>query len=269
MPAWIEKDLTTLAFLWRLERRDGVTLGFTTHDRDLVVNGLTYRAAPGMLPSAIERSNGFDPDNVELSGALTSGAIRDDDLRAGRWDGASLRLDAVSWEAPDSDPVFFARGEFGSVETSGNKFSVELRGPTSALEGPVTIETSPDCRARLGDALCRVNMADRRRFARIVSTSGSAVTLDQAAADGLYAFGTLRWIDGDNSGLESRIIQSTGATLMLVEAPSFAVTAGTLVEIVEGCDKQFSTCVNRFANAINFRGEPHLPGNDLLTRYAS
>nr|WP_232014937.1 phage BR0599 family protein [Sphingopyxis sp. EG6] len=31
--------------------------------------------------------------------------------------------------------------------------------------------------------------------------------------------------------------------------------------------KQLATCRERFANAINFRGEAHLPGNDLLTRY--
>ena len=31
--------------------------------------------------------------------------------------------------------------------------------------------------------------------------------------------------------------------------------------------KLFATCRDRFANAQNFRGEPHLPGNDLLTRY--
>lgn len=32
--SWFQKDLTTLAFLWRLERVDGVALGFTSHDRD-------------------------------------------------------------------------------------------------------------------------------------------------------------------------------------------------------------------------------------------
>jgi len=57
---WYQNDLTTLAFLWRLERVDGVALGFTSHDRDLVHDGLTYRSTPGMLPSAIERSDGLE-----------------------------------------------------------------------------------------------------------------------------------------------------------------------------------------------------------------
>ena len=42
---------------------------------------------------------------------------------------------------------------------------------------------------------------------------------------------------------------------------------GARVELIEGCDKSLATCAARFANALNFRGEPYLPGMDLLTRY--
>ncbi|MFN7158060.1 MAG: phage BR0599 family protein, partial [Erythrobacter cryptus] len=42
---------------------------------------------------------------------------------------------------------------------------------------------------------------------------------------------------------------------------------GTRIELREGCDHTIATCAARFANAINFRGEPFLPGNDLLARY--
>ena len=265
---WYTAPLTTLAFIWRIDRRDGITLGLTSHDRDLVIDGLTYRAAPGMIPSAIERQDGFDPDSIELSGALTSDAITQDDLAAGRWDGATLRVSAVNWEAPEVDSLFLVRGELGMVETGEGGFSVELRGPAALLEAPVVEETTPECRAALGDRRCGVDMAARRRFARVVAVSGMAVTVDASAADGAYVAGTLRWLDGANSGIESRVVASNAATLTLREPPYFAVLPGTRVELIEGCDRRFSTCVNRFANAANFRGEPHLPGNDLLTRYA-
>jgi uncharacterized phage protein (TIGR02218 family) len=62
-------------------------------------------------------------------------------------------------------------------------------------------------------------------------------------------------------------VASEGSQLTLQEPPPFAVVEGDLVEIREGCDKSFATCTGRFANARNFRGEPHLPGMDLLTRY--
>ena len=60
---------------------------------------------------------------------------------------------------------------------------------------------------------------------------------------------------------------SAGAVVTLREAPAFAAAAGTLVEVTEGCDRTLATCAGRFGNAANFRGEPYLPGLDLLTRY--
>lgn len=266
---WYTQPLTTLAFIWRIDRRDGITLGLTSHDRDLIVDGLIYRAAPGMIPSALERQDGLNPDSIELTGALTSDAITESDLAAGRWDGATLRVSAVDWESPETDPLFLVRGELGMVETGEGGFSAELRGPAVLLEAPVVEETTPECRAALGDRRCGVDMAGRRRLASVVSVNGMIVMLDSSQADGVYDTGTLRWLDGANSGIVSRIGTSSGTMLTLREPPYFAVAPGTRVELIEGCDRRFSTCVSRFANAANFRGEPHLPGNDLLTRYGS
>ena len=55
--------------------------------------------------------------------------------------------------------------------------------------------------------------------------------------------------------------------LMLAEMPPFVPALPVRVRLVEGCDRRLATCRDRFANAVNFRGEAHLPGNDLLTRY--
>jgi uncharacterized phage protein (TIGR02218 family) len=182
MAAFLQPELTTLAYLWRIERRDGVTLGFTSHDRDLVRGGLVYRAAPGMVPSAVERSDGFDADSVELAGALTSDALTADDLIAGRWDGAALFLSAIDWTDPQGEAVPLVRGELGSIETGDGGFTAELRGPSAMLDAPVCEETSPECRASLGDPRCRVDMAGRRRIARVVAVADAVVTLDQSAA---------------------------------------------------------------------------------------
>jgi len=267
MTDFLQPDLTNIAFCWRLERRDGICLGFTTHDRDLAIGGLVYRAAPGMLPSAIALSDGFDADTLDIEGALTSDAIREEDLAAGRWDGAAVWVFMVDWEAPGSASLPLARGELGDVAIAGNGFTAELRGPTVLLDRPVVEQTSPECRARLGDKRCRVDMAGRVRIARIVAADEDAVEVDEAAVGNAYAYGRLRWISGANSGLESAVLASDGTLLTLREPPHFEAQAGDLVEISEGCDKAFATCTARFANGINFRGEPHLPGIDLLTRY--
>jgi uncharacterized phage protein (TIGR02218 family) len=269
MTAMLERPLTTLALCWRVARRDGICLGFTTHDRALSIGGLAYRAAPGMLPSAVTRSDGFDAAALDVSGALTSDSISAADLAAGRWDGAAISLFAVDWEEPDGERIVLARGELGEVSLKGAAFEAELRGPAAVLDRPVVEQTSPDCRAELGDKRCRVDLAPRTRVTRVAAVAAEDVVDVEAAAEGsnAYAFGRLRWLSGANCGLSAAILASEGTRLTLRQPPFSPAAAGDLVEIVEGCDKLFATCRDRFANPENFRGEPHLPGMDLLTRY--
>lgn len=262
-------DVTTIAFLWRLERRDGVVLGFTSHDRDLMRNGLRYRATPGMVPSAIERNDQLDVANVSLAGALTSDAITADDLASGRWDGAALWLWMADWLDATQPPLLLVRGELGTIDMTDRGFSAELRGATALFEAPVVAQTSPDCRAQFGDKLCRIPLAGRTHIARAVTLVGPLLSLDQAFADALFNLGQLRWLDGPNAGLRAAIATSTGATVLLQEQPAAPVAPGTRVMLLEGCDKRFTTCCARFNNAINFRGEPHIPGTDLLLRYGT
>lgn len=269
MTAFLGKELGAIAFCWRLRRRDGIALGFTTHDRDLSIEGITYRASPGMVPSAISLSDGFDASTLDVSGALTSDAIRDEDLAAGRWDGAEVRMFMIDWSDPAAGQLPLARGELGDVAIEGGKFSAELRGPTALLDRPVVEQTSPECRAELGDRRCRIDLAYLVRVTRVAAVlADDRIEVGSAAAgSGLYRYGRLRWIGGANSGIDSAILGSGDRVLTLREPPPYPVLAGDLIEIGEGCDKAFATCRERFANSRNFRGEPHLPGIDLLTRY--
>ncbi|GAA0738074.1 DUF2163 domain-containing protein [Sphingomonas japonica] len=259
-------DITTRAFAWRVERRDGVAFGLTSHDRDLWLDGMVYRANPGMTPSAIERSDGLDADSMDVTGALDHPAIVEADLLAGRWDGARVALFAVDWTGTQP-PIALGEGTIGAIETRAGGFTAELRGASARFDAAVVEETSPECRAELGDRRCRVAMAARRRFAVVMAAEGAVLTLDRSepSANG-YGGGLLRWVSGRNSGLEDAIAQSDGPDVTLRAPPCFAAE-GARVELIEGCDKSLATCRGRFGNAANFRGEPFLPGIDLLTRY--
>ena len=250
-PAWLRAEVVTLAWCWRLSRRDGVVLGLTSHDRDLLIDGVLYRAAPGMKPSAIETSDSLDASTMDLEGAISSDAIAARDLDAGRWDGAALTLFVT----------------LGAIERRGSAFAAELQGITQMLDRPVCPATSPSCRAALGDPACRIDLAPLTRARRIVAIDGRQVTIDAAPPPGTMAFGELCWLEGAACGLRTPVIAAAGAVLTLAEMPPLLPPLPARVRLIEGCDKQLATCRSRFANAVNFRGEAHLPGNDLLTRY--
>jgi len=263
--SWLAGELTTLALCWRIERRDGVAIGLTAHDRDIEWDGLVHRAAPGMVPSAITRGAGLDPASMDVTGALSSEAIGEADLLAGRWDGARVAIFACDWSNP-ANQVALGEGTIGAIETRDGMLTAELRGAMAALERAVVEETSPECRAELGDKRCRVAMAGRRHFAMVTGIADNLLTLnvEEPVANG-YTQGRLRWISGANSGLEDAILSSAGATVTLRRPPRFDAPGRVL--LIEGCDRTLASCAGRFGNALNFRGEPYLPGIDLLTRY--
>lgn len=258
-------SLTSLAFCWRLERRDGAGLALTSHDRTLTVGGTRYEPSPGMTPAAIHAELGIDPRSSEVKGALSTKAISEADIFAGRWDGARLELFAVDREMP-GETIDLLSGELGQVASKNGAFEVDLLGAAAGLERPICPLTSPECRAELGDPKCRVDMAGRSLRALVVSASGNEITLDQPIGE-RFRFGQCRFLSGAANGERRVILAVGGATIALRTAPAGELVAGCAVELSEGCDKRLATCSERFGNAANFRGEPHLPGNDLLTRY--
>ena len=259
-------EVTSLAFCWTLERRDGAGLGLTGHDQALVVGGTTYRPSPAITPASVRLRAGLDPQRGEVEGVLSDAALSERDLEAGRSDGARVSLFAVDWEDPDGEQLVLAGGGLGPVAIKDNGFAAELVGPADALAAPVCPETSPECRAELGDRQCRVDLAGRREIFSVSSYGGGTIGFDRTV-DARFQLGEALILDGDNAGWRSRIIAVAANAAVLRDVPLFPVAAECRVRLTEGCDKRFATCGARFANSVNFRGEPHLPGNDLLTRY--
>jgi uncharacterized phage protein (TIGR02218 family) len=269
MPIWLEGPLTSVAYGWRLERRDGLAIGFTSHDLDVVHDGLVLRASPGMRPTTIVEALGLEDDGLDIDGALTADAIRADDLRVGRWDGAYLEIFLFDWADPDSGRQLLANGELGSISFSGDEFKVEFLGLNQAFNREVAPSTSPSCRAIFADAACGLNRQRFRHLAMVEAVDGNRLIFANSVLVPVnaFAYGHLRLIDGPYCGLTLEVQASDTNGVTLARQPDFPFEPATWVELFQGCDKQISTCAARFANAVNFRAEPYLPGNDILTRY--
>ena len=267
VPDWLKAEIVPLAWLWRVARRDGVVLGFTSHDRDMVRDGLIYKTSPGMVPSAISLTGSLDADTMDVAGALTSDAITEGDLLSGRWDGAAVTLHAVNWEDQAEPLILVAEGALGTVEMKRGQFSAELKTAAHLLDAPVAPYTSPECRAELGDKACRVNLAPLTQRVRLAGGEGRAVAVGTVIAAGAYQFGWLRVSEGPHCGLRFLIRRQAGQMLTLARDLPDVLEAGTRAELIQGCDKRVATCGARFSNAVNFQGEPYLPGMDYVTRY--
>lgn len=259
-------ELEGNASYWRVARRDGVTLGFTGHDRDLWLGGVLYRAAPGMLPSAVRRTADLSADSVEVQGALSHDTIAADELAAGLFDGARVELGIVDWETGEMAALY--GGEIGAVSEEGAGFSAELLSAKAQLASDPVPRTSPTCRARFCGPGCTLSAARFTHALRVaaIDFSSNAVAFAGGPTAEQFRDGSLRWIEGPQAGQSNAVVAVDGSMLLLEHALDPGLTVGHLARLREGCDHTIATCAGRFGNAINFQGEPFLPGNDILTR---
>ncbi len=267
----LQGEVLTLATCWKLTRRDATVMGFTDHDRDLGVDGVTYRAATGFTPTAVASSASLSVDNLDIEGMLHSDTITEEDLMAGLYDHAEIEVFMLNYADMASGRIPLRVGWLGEVTFDGTRFIAEVRGLTQRLSQRVGELYSPSCRADLGDARCKVNLAGRTFTGTITGVTSRSVVHDTARTEdsGVFSFGTLRFVSGGNNGLTREIKYYTPGTMTVFLPYPYDIEAGDIYIITEGCDKTFETCISRFDNAVNFRGEPHVPGLDRLLETAS
>ncbi|MCJ2008378.1 DUF2163 domain-containing protein [Methylobacterium sp. J-092] len=262
--------VTTLCRCWALRRRDGVALGFTDHDRDLAVAGLTYAARTGLEAAEAAAELGFAVSGGDVSGALASLGLTEADIAGGLYDGAGIETWLVDWTDPDTR-LLLDVGTLGEIRRAGDAFVAEVRGLADRLDAERGRSYRATCGADLGDARCGVDVA-RFRTDGTVDGLPEPGTLSAAVAgtfaDGLFSGGRLSWTAGANAGLSGDVRTHLGTLIELWEAPPRGIAPGDAFTLVAGCDKRLATCRGTFANALNFQGFPHMPGNDFVVRYA-
>ncbi|NEX44762.1 DUF2163 domain-containing protein [Pseudotabrizicola algicola] len=263
---------TTLCRAWLVRRKDGVTLGFTDHDCDLVFDGVAYTAKSGLTAGALEKTTGLAVDNTEVTGALSDASVREEDILAGRYDGAEVTTFLVNWANVSERSVLF-RGSFGEITRSQGAFRVELRGLSESLNVKRGRIYHAACGAVLGDRNCKVDLSTPQMSVvapLVASRDGRTLVFSilPAFEEGWFADGYVTIETGSGQGQVGRIkVDRLAAQERRIELwHAFAVppAAGDQMSLVAGCDRRASTCQSKFDNFLNFRGFPHIPGEDWL-----
>ncbi|TVQ55954.1 MAG: DUF2163 domain-containing protein [Rhodobacteraceae bacterium] len=269
LQARLDGGATTLCRCWRIERRDGRAFGFTDHDAPLSFDGLTFEAASALDASAVERTGGLAPDNVTVAGALTSAAISAEEVAAGLFDGAAVTQWLVDWREPAVRHLTF-RGRLAAIERGEAAFTAEVEGVSAPLDRPTGRAFLPECDAAFGDARCGIDAAAWTAEGVVASAEGARLVASglEGFAAGWFARGRLAWLTGANAGLEAAVRADEGGGVLALWAPPVRpAVAGDAFAVTAGCDKRFETCRTRFGNTLNFRGFPHVPGDDWVAAW--
>lgn len=271
----LASGITSVCHCWLVTRKDGATYGFTDHDGDLAFEGHVFKASSGLSAGALQQTTGLSVDNSEALGALSDASVSEADLAEGRFDGAEVQSWLVNWAAIDQRIAEF-RGNFGEVTRKAGSFRVELRGLTERLNQAQGRVYQAGCSAVLGDARCGINLASATY--RTTSAIAEIDVLGRLRIDGATGFadrwferGRMEVLSGSSSGMTVMIkgdrLTATGRVIDLWHGTGAPLMAGDAIGLVAGCDRRAATCRNKFANFLNFRGFPHIPGEDWLASY--
>lgn len=268
LQAHLDSGATYLCRCWRLTRSDGLVLGFTDHDRDLVFEGTTFAASTGMTAHALELSGGLAADNSEALGALSADVLSEADVRAGLWDGARVDIWLVNWKLPDQRVQRFG-GHLGRITREDGAFRVELLGLSALLDAPSGRVFQKICPARLGDSACGFDVTQAGYQLDVASWSVSENRLLRFAdpggfADGWFAGGTISGLQAAPVTIKDDRSDAGDRVLELWQELRAAPVSGAVLTLTAGCDKRFATCGAKFSNSANYQGFPHLPGDDWL-----
>lgn len=207
-------------------------------------------------------------DNLDLAGQFYENKITHTDLLAGIYDFAEVEIFLVNYELPNSGKIIQKRGVLGEVTLNKNLFHAEVRGLTQFLSQTMCESYTPHCRANLGDARCKFDL-NQTNFT-VNSVVDNVIDQQNFIATSLtqsndwFTYGYVKWQSGKNAGLSMEVKSFNKALVTLVLPMPFIIETGDEFTIIAGCDKASKTCIEKFNNIINFRGEPDVPGIDRL-----
>jgi uncharacterized phage protein (TIGR02218 family) len=167
-------------------------------------------------------------------------------------------------------------GSIGEVKRGETAFTAELRSLAHYLGQQQGRTFQYACDATLGDARCGIDLdSPAHKGVGTVTTASSAY---QFAASGLDSFaegwftgGLVTWTSGANASrqMEVKRFANSGAVaeIELWRSMVSPIAPGDGLIVTAGCDKTFPTCKAKFANQLNFRGFPHMPGNSYVLAF--
>ena len=207
---------------------------------------------------------------------LTSDTITETDILDGRWDNAAVEVWRVNWNAV-GQRVLMRRGAIGQVRRGRLAFVAEVRSLAHLLNQTVGRTFQHACDAELGDARCGVDLDDPAYRADGSVTRGDRrPQLRRLGARRLRG----RLVHPRPADLDERRRTSAGSPRSRATTSSRALggwrcsrrrcgrsRSATTSSSAPAATSGWRPAATASPTSSNFRGFPHIPGQDTVIRY--
>ena len=265
----LNDDTLNLVRCWKITLKNNKILCFTTCNENIEYDTLVYNSISANDLNELKTNIDIEEDSGEISNLIVSDIIENNDILSGLYDGADVELFLL--DKITNEKIILLNGIISSIEYKDNIFNAKVKGLKSKLNKVIGDVYTPLCRCQFCDKKCGLNKNNftfNGEISSIVNNTEFQTNSSNIVnkAEGYFENGVIEFISGKNNGFKTEIKQFKNNSIILSMELPYELKSGDQFKITAGCDKEFSTCCNIFNNAINFRGEPHLPGIDVLLK---
>jgi uncharacterized phage protein (TIGR02218 family) len=250
----------------KVTARDGEVAAYAPHTRYLDIGGTLYSPYYPVDAARPSTRVGLQPDSGEFRAPFDD-IITKADVLGGRWRGArAYTAFVVDYRNVVTLGVVQERTWLvGRIKPRGSMFTMELLGRTQALSQPIGEVTAPIDRHRTPEEL-GVNIASFTHAATVTTVTDRRIFttgVSQADVGGVpyFRYGRAIWLTGANAGTPGMEIEDNDGAEITLQLPMRSdIEVGDTLELIAGYDGTLEQARDKFDMAINFNGEPHLPG---------
>lgn len=251
---------------FEIERSDGKIFCFNESNEDLIFENKKYIASPikheksRVFSNSSENGGSFDS---KIISGLNHDLITKGDIFLGLYKDAKIETFFINNH--DNEKKFLHRGFVSNVEIlDDDEFLFEIKSLIEILDVNLNKKYSLNCRADFGDQKCKINLKNYFYYGFVSKINNEKSFFDENSdfPDGYFENGTVIFFEKENNKarFKTKIEFYTKKTFEIVFVPFLEIEIGMKFLATPGCNKTIDMCSKRYKNAINFRGEPFLPG---------
>jgi uncharacterized phage protein (TIGR02218 family) len=261
------QKISNIATCWKIILKNKKILYFTDADQDISLHQELYLSGYYFTPGAIFSSNELAQDNFTVSGTIDDKFISAKAILSGDFEQSYTELFLVDLSQEKSKKIILKTGWFGSIKYSKNKFTVEILSLGSKTTNNIGKSYCSSCRADFGDIYCKINKEKYSIKGEVSALDkvNSFVDYSRIEADDYFSNSVLLFNSGSQQNYQYNILNFYSGKITLDSVALLDIQIGDQYTIFIGCDKSLNTCINKFNNALNFRGEPYIPSRHKLT----
>lgn len=264
----LNKSVTSLVRCWKITTKDNDILGFTTSSQNLTYDGILYHYFSAKNMEKLNLNLDIKSDESALENIISHELINENDVISGKYNGAKIEIFLLDSENTEFGCVNLLTGFVDEIISDGNNFVAKVLGLKDKINKTIGDLYSPLCRANFCDKKCKLNIDNFKYNGTVIAGANSKNSFQSNVVkeDNYFNYGYVEFTSGKNIGQKVEIQQFKGGFFILKLILPQIVEINDKFNVFVGCSKEFSTCCEKFKNAINFRGEPHLPGINIIFR---